>query len=436
MANIIEITENGNRLDFTSTYSPIVCGNSNYFLKFNLSQIWQNCSRKACMFVVDGKKSIVDFEGDTCGVPILPNAPFVFVSLLSGDGENQMVTTSLRIRLEPSVGGGDLSEFNQMASYLSKVLGAVNKIQNGEISVEKAQIAENVSNTNMIINGDFKINQRNFSSIEATTVVVEKYTVDRWKFSGDSSKKGLLSVNASGGVDFVGKSSGVSFCQVLESFDSKSMKGKTVTLSFEISSFNGNSPLKVSIFDDELLSVFGELNILSAGTYYFSANIPENFENNLVVGFCYENFVDETTANIKWVKLEIGETPTAFVSRLYSNELELCKRFYKVINSSEKNSWYRRIAMGYSASTKIARFIFQFNEMRTTPTVTVGQNFTIWGIPNGEKIEYTDAIPSLDSLMVQFKIADSSSTTLPQNAPAMLYTIGSNAQIELDAEIY
>ena len=206
MTNTIEIIEQNNRLDFASTYTPIVCGNSNYVLKFTFSDAWKMANKKAAVFVVDGKRQVVDFDGNECKVPILPNAEFVFVSLVSGDGDNQLITTPIRIRLERNSLGGDLSEFDQTASYLSKVLGAINSIENGKISVENSKTANNVSNPNLLINGDFKVNQRGQSSYTG----MSGYTVDRWQIGGNSS----LSVEENG-ITFV--SNGItSFGQRLE----------------------------------------------------------------------------------------------------------------------------------------------------------------------------------------------------------------------------
>ncbi len=267
MTNIIEITEKNNRLDFTNTYSPIVCGNSNYYLKFNFSEVWQNCEKKAAMFVVDGKKQTVDFDGDSCKVPILPNSSFVFVSLFSSEGEEQMVTTPIRIRLEPSAGGENLSEFNQMASYLTKVLGAINKIANGELSVNTASFAENVSNPNLLINGDFKVNQRG----ESTYSTTNKYTVDRWKLVS-----GSVIVETNG-----------------------------ITLNGTIIQKLEHSPT-----GDVVCSVDA-----TGGSPSIS------YSNGAVT-------ITTTTATlIKWAKLEVGTTATTFSPRTYAEELALCQRY-------------------------------------------------------------------------------------------------------------
>ena len=58
--------------------------------------------KKSSIFCCWRKKFTVDFDGDECEVPIMPNGDFVFVSIVSNDGKNQMTTTQLSIRLEPT----------------------------------------------------------------------------------------------------------------------------------------------------------------------------------------------------------------------------------------------------------------------------------------------------------------------------------------------
>ena len=55
MINIIEITEQNNKLELVDANSSIVCGNSNYMLKFNFSDTWQDCIKKTAFFIVGEK---------------------------------------------------------------------------------------------------------------------------------------------------------------------------------------------------------------------------------------------------------------------------------------------------------------------------------------------------------------------------------------------
>jgi hypothetical protein len=69
-------------------------------LKFNFSEQWQKCTKKVAFFVIDGKKITVDFDGDECDVPVLPNALFVKLSVASGIDNLEFITTAVNIKLE------------------------------------------------------------------------------------------------------------------------------------------------------------------------------------------------------------------------------------------------------------------------------------------------------------------------------------------------
>ena len=426
MSNIIEIIEQNNRLDFVSTYTPIVCGNSNYVLKFTLSSAWQNANKKAAVFVVDGKRQVVDFDGNECKVPILPNAEFVFVSLVSGDGENQLITTPIRIRLERNFLGGDLSEFDQTASYLSKVLGAINSIENGKISVESSKTANNVSNPNLLINGDFRVNQRGQKQYTGTSV----YTIDRWKNSGtyvDVNDDETITVSHFGGWNHC--------YQPVEDF--KSLRGKTVTLSVKIKNITYTSGKPVVSINDGVSST-NSAQIFEAGTYFVTKTISLDATkldcrlllNNTEMA---TSEISDIVATIEWAKLEVGETPTTFVPRLYAEELVLCQRYFCRIMP---NSNYGQMGLAYtyySSKNAIMPYIFPI-EMRTTPTMNYAGK--IRGVPSNNSeitnISYDRISKTACSLV--FETIDGNFTV------NSVYLIGSHgdvsANISFDAEIY
>lgn len=142
---VIKITEKGNRLSFDENYTPVVCGNSNYVLKFTFDSIWEACNKKTAIFVVEGKKYAVDFVGDSVAVPPLPNAPYFHVALAtSSDAENSFLTTAIRVRLEPTILAGDMSDFDPLKNYLPKLIGAINQLlsETAESQNSENQIAE------------------------------------------------------------------------------------------------------------------------------------------------------------------------------------------------------------------------------------------------------------------------------------------------------
>ncbi len=143
--NVIEIKEQGNRLLIDAIYTPVVSGNSNYYLKFDFDSDWQECENKTAIFIVEGKKFAVNFTGDTVKVPPLPNATYFHIALTSAkDDDSILSTTALRLRLEPSPLAEDMSEFDVVKGYLPKLVGVINKIENGEIKAKYAEFADSV----------------------------------------------------------------------------------------------------------------------------------------------------------------------------------------------------------------------------------------------------------------------------------------------------
>lgn len=367
MANIIKITESANRLEFTGTYTPIVCGNSNYYLQFVFDDIWKNCNRKTAVFTVEDKRAYVDFEGNEVKVPVLPNAPCVHVSLITGEGDEQMSTTPLKIRLEPSALGGNLSEFNQLASYLPKVHAIINDLHSGEISVKQAKVAENVCNPNLLINGNFQVNQRGSSSYSRTSGYV--YTVDRWVLW---SANGTFNV-ASKIVANNATSGNAIFSQFIE--NSKELLGKTLTFSVKVNDtvYSATGTMPTSITENKVVA------LTEFATGYI--RIQSDYSRGLVR-------VDIGTSvgcanTIHYAKLEVGEVVTNFSPRIYAEELAMCQRFYQIISTSVK---YGTFANGGCAmkvvENDVTLYSFTFNlplvmPMRVNPSVSLKSTLTI-----------------------------------------------------------
>lgn len=358
MANIINITERGNRLDITDTYTPIVCGNSNYELHFDFSDEWSECNKKTAVFFVNGKKTAVEFEGDTVEVPILPNAPFVYVALITSNNSNkQLASTQLRLRLESTPLLDETKEFNPLQHYLASLLGTINNIESGNLTVKKAEIAENVSNPNILINGDFKVNQRGQNSYTGTS----NYTVDRWKNSGT-----YTTVNSSGTIT-VSHINGWNYLeQKIEDYEK--YKGKTLTLSVKVKSLSYSTGVpSISIYDGVDAS---SVKISEAGIYSVTKKISENATClNCRAIYNGSNSSSDISAELEWAKLEEGDVATRFIPRLYAEELALCQRYYFMIKNTAQN--FLEIATIVPASTSAGFAVFNFIvPMRKIPTIS------------------------------------------------------------------
>lgn len=422
MANIINITERGNRLDITDTYTPIVCGNSNYELHFDFSDEWSECNKKTAVFFVNGKKTAVEFEGDAVEVPILPNAPFVYVALITSNNSNkQLASTQLRLRLESTPLLDETKEFNPLQHYLASLLGTINNIESGNLTVKKSEIAENVVNANFLINGDFRVNQRGEGVYNLTGT---KYTVDRWLgFSGLE-----VSVVSNGGVivENTNSSGGGWFQQKFEE-NFEVFKDKTITISAKVGGklYSGTATIPESepAVQTNIIDVLLEDNNHLRLTYLTNGQIVFNFYVNA-----------GTTLEIEYAKLEFATSATAFELRPYAEELAKCQRYYQKITGS---STYQAIGTGLATTTTRGDILIPTPVyLRTKPTLTTNGSFRIYfGSSSTTNNNFSIANDgySTNGMYVSCNLT---ATTYAVGSALLLRVEESGANISLDAEIY
>lgn len=68
-----------------SPIEPIVCGNSDYQIKFLFDEEWAEHKTKTARFCWNDQRADVIFEGDTCTAPIITNAMSCRVGVYAGD---------------------------------------------------------------------------------------------------------------------------------------------------------------------------------------------------------------------------------------------------------------------------------------------------------------------------------------------------------------
>ena len=78
----------------------IVCGNSDYQVKFTFDEEWDSYEKKIARFIWGGQFKDVEFTGDTCPVPILSGVTLCEVGVYAGE---LCTTTSAIIGCKPSI---------------------------------------------------------------------------------------------------------------------------------------------------------------------------------------------------------------------------------------------------------------------------------------------------------------------------------------------
>lgn len=192
------------------------------------------------------------------------------------------------------------------------------------------------SNPNLLINPDFRINQRRQTSYNAKSTRI--YTVDRWHILDCSATvldDGLKVQSNNGGW----------LAQKLE----KAVNG-VATLSIKISEISG----KLSFADS-----MNEVTITSAGVYSITLSNVNQFSMYL-----HEN----TSATIEWAKLEKGSIATPFVTPNPAEELVKCRGYYIFVASH-----FYGVA---NPNGFINEDLTLFRNFRTDPTVNIKATYS------------------------------------------------------------
>lgn len=169
-----------------------------------------------------------------------------------------------------------------------------------------------LSNENLLINSDFRINQRGALSYTAAG-----YSVDCWKLSG------TLTVGDSG-ID-IGLNSGTTFSSLIQTIERpySDFSGKKVALSINI---GGTVYSSTYTFGEIALS--DKIDI--GGTYFSGGNI-DLYKYANAANMQFRILITAATSDIRWVKLEFGE-PTAYTHPDTASELAKCQRYALALN--------------------------------------------------------------------------------------------------------
>ena len=177
------------------------------------------------------------------------------------------------------------------------------------------------SNPNLLINPDFKINQRGLTEY-VNTSSSSTYCVDRWCHNGTCtlSDNGLI-VSSSGSAWEYGV-----FQQIVENVE---LTKYTITLQFKANGVvNSVTWIPVSnTYSDHRAIIDGDIAVGYARMFFDGAM------GRIIVEFIiYQNY----QMTIEWVKLEVGPAATQFVPPDPATELLKCQRYYEIMHVATK----------------------------------------------------------------------------------------------------
>ena len=254
-------------------------------------------------------------------------------------------------------------------------------------------------NNNLLINSDFKaaVNQRGQTSYQSNAGDLRRiYTIDRWNMQNGTS----CTINSSY-ITLKGNnnaSAGTScFCQIIET----ALPAYTYTLQLSVKNVSG--VVSMWILDKDMQRVKGtnlsvgvnKITVMNSSVCTVSIDLEHNAQ-----------------IEIEWMKLEEGDVATRFTPRLYCEELNMCRRFFQILEFTKNDvvCYLNQRNIGYYAG------LIGFDQMRRVPSVyTLGvfyieqynSNGVIYGIYNSADF-IVDIVPQSTGLHfgVQFTTVD------------------------------
>ena len=274
------------------------------------------------------------------------------------------------------------------ATNMNDVGGAINLLDGAQYSAGK----------NKIINGDFNVNQRAFTSTTGSN-----YGFDRWKlnlsggtatYSAQTFTAGAAPVAGYEAKNFarVVTTVGNDYCKLDQRIESvRTLAGQTVTVSFWAKGTNPATlgSLNVTMVQDfgtggspsaSVIQNFGSLVLTANWTRYtLTGTVPSisgktigtaNDDNiSFGVGQGANASTDSWTLDIWGVQVEAASTASPFqtASGSIGGELALCQRYYYRFQPTSAVT--NRFGYGFAVSTTAGEVGFKFPvNMRTAPT--------------------------------------------------------------------
>ena len=302
--------------------------------------------------------------------------------------------------------GKQVTELDALPSFTDNSLLPVHNgagLKKGLLSQLVNYLGKKFSNPNLLINPDFKINQRGATSYTSAVAQTIKnvYSVDRWYLYGHS-----LTVNSDKSVTITPTtySNGALIQQLETPVDGD------ITVQVYAVGVSGTATVSVGPSDGSSTTEIGTLKN-GLNTFTFSKGIKR-----LVIR------VKSGTLTLKYAKVEQGTVATSFVAPNPANELEKCLRYFQIYDSlpfvpellSASN-------VTGNAITWTPIYCVFIQQMRVKPTVAYNS------ITNrsGANIEGNHTITLDSKKFTGLRLAQSSS----------FHTIFAN-ELTLDAEIY
>lgn len=296
--------------------------------------------------------------------------------------------------------GKQVTELDALPSFTDTSLLPVHNgagLKKGLLSQLASYLGTKFSNPNLLINSDFKINQRGQATYE-TSGAGQIYSVDRWRLG-----RGKVTVNSDGTVTVTatgGTTNEEGYYQ--QQLENAISGGYTVSM--------------------EVISVSGAVRIAIDGVWQNVKSGLNVFHGITGTGAVGLQLANGASITLKWVKLEQGSISTPFVAPNYIEELMKCRYFYYQANVGAE-------IIGQIGQQ--VKFNIPYLRMRTNSTAKISTN------GDANKLILSDSTNETVLSVNTYKDTGSTHIEITTDTnKAGVFSLSGIVEIELDSEIY
>lgn len=294
--------------------------------------------------------------------------------------------------------GKQVTELDALPTFTDTSLLPVHNgagLKKGTLSQLMDYIAERFSNPNLLLNSNFKVDQRGRGTYTNNTTK-PTYTLDRWisintevvyNIDGTATITSLATTDTSSW-----------FKQILEH-----AINDTCTLSCNITAVTGNAYLYNQANGKKIVKGLNTVTL----SYLKEASIE---------------LKQGASITIEWIKLEKGSKATAYVAPNYADELQRCMMYYNVVNTPLNGYFTTQMYIGCEALAN----------MRTKPTIKCVGNFWVYYYGGNVKYKFSDITIELS----KYSEITLLSAPLGVSQQNMTVIFDEDSYIEIDAEVY
>lgn len=295
--------------------------------------------------------------------------------------------------------GKQVTELDALPTFTDTSLLPVHNgagLKKGTLSQLTDYIAERFSNPNLLLNSNFKVDQRGRGTYTNNTTK-PTYTLDRWM---SINTKVVYNVDGTATITSLATTdTSAWFKQILEH-----AINDTCTLSCNITAVTGNAYLYNQANGKKIVKGLNTVTL----SYLKDASIE---------------LKQGASITIEWIKLEKGSKATAYVAPNYADELQRCMMYYNVVNTSLNGYFTTQMYVGCETPLN----------MRTKPTVKGVGSIWVYYYGGNTKYKFSDLQSIVLTKYSEITLLAAPLSVSQQN---MTVVFDENSYIELDAEVY